>query len=353
MLDARLKEWYGDQAFWISKAPEIRTYTSSFFLRYPIITSDGRKFLLVKIRRRATMRSLTEAILDSGLHVNMRNEYHSLEAIHKVIGTDHDHLGAIRPLAYLENWYALVMEEYPSVSLRELLMRWGVVMGREGSMKTLRDAARKAGRWMHSFHNEFPAGSDTEPTREIMDSLNRYATQLENSSRGAIKAEWLREIFAAKMPLIAAFRLPVSQTHGDMTCDNVLYSRDHKLCTIDVKGRIGPIYSDLALLLIHPETFKLQVFTLGGFFRKSVLRSYRKAIIDGYFGNVFQDTLLINLYCALMLVDKWARYEDNASRYRGIKRIVARLMFPLSRHYFKNRINTYLNATTQADTASA
>jgi hypothetical protein len=348
-LDARLKEWYGDQAFWVSMNPKIRIYTSCFLLRYPIMTQAGEKFILVKIRRRSEMRSLSEAILDRELHVKMQDEFRSLQAIHNFFDDVQADLGAVRPLLYLERWSALVMEEYQSVSLRYLLTQCGILFPRKESMLKMQDAAQKTGHWLRLFHHEFQPCSYVEPEEQIMTAVQSYTRQLENISRGRINADSIKNIFADKMPLIKTIGLAVSQTHGDMSCDNILYSKDRRLCAIDVKGKFAPAYSDLGLILIHPETFKIQVLTFGLFYRERLLKAYRKAILEGYFGSAFEDKLLINLYCSLMLLDKWVRYEDNASRYRGLKWLLSRLLSPIPKLYFMTRINRYLRSNTYAN----
>jgi hypothetical protein len=345
ILDNHLKEWYGDQAFWDSRIPEIQTYTNSFLLRFPIMTSEGKKHILVKVRRHSRMRSLTAAISDSSLHVNMQNEYRTLKTIYDFFGGVHSDIGAVRPLMYLENWSALVMEEYQSISLRRLLTQWGTRLYREESIKTLQDAAKKTGRWLHLFHHEFRDCSYAEPAEQIMGTVQSYVGSLESITRGQIDIDSIHSMFADKMSLIETSRLPVSQTHGDMTCDNILYSKERQLCAIDVKGKVGPTYADLGLILIHPETFKLQIFTLGLYFDQRILKAYRKAILEGYFGNDFEDELLLSLYCALMLLDKWVRYEDNASRHRGVKGFFSKLVSPLSKFYFQSRIKKYLDET--------
>jgi hypothetical protein len=290
------------------------------------------------------MRSLKAAIADSSLHANMLSEYHSLQTLYDFFGNAQSDMGAVRPLIYLENWFALVMEEYESVSLRHLLSQWGTRSYRNDAIKTLQDAAKKAGRWLHSYHYEFRDCSAVEPAGQIMGMVQSYVSKMKSVTRGRIDVDLINHMFADKMSLIAMKKLPVSQTHGDMTCDNILYSKEGQVCAIDVKGKMDVTYSDLGLILIHPETFKLQIFTLGFYLPQRILKIYQQAILEGYFGKPLEDPLL-NICCGLMLLDKWVRYEDNASRHRGAKRLFSKLVSPLTKHYFQTRIQKYLDET--------
>jgi hypothetical protein len=341
-LENHLKEWYGEPSCLVSELPEVRVFKSSYFLRYPIMVSENPKHILVKIRRHSSMHSIAEAISATELHSKMEKEYLLLDVIYKFFGSRSGGLNAVRPLLYIDRWHALVMEEYQSASLRQLFQRGKGVT-------RLADAAKKTGRWLYLYHHKMHTASFVQPEDDIMNAVKGFTGVLDTISRGRIDTRSILVSFEEALHHIEDVKVPVSQTHGDMTCDNVLYSADGKVCAIDVKGNIGPAYTDLGLILIHPETFFPQVFTLGFFFNNNLLRDYRKAILEGYFGTNLNEQLILNLYCALMLLDKWVRYEDNATRYRGMKKLISRLLSPIPKHYYRNRINTYLGASTPAD----
>jgi hypothetical protein len=129
-----------------------------------------------------------------------------------------------------------------------------------------------------------------------------------------------------------------------MTCDNVLYSDDKKVCVIDIKTRPAPIFSDLGLILTHPETFKLQILSGGIYLPKFLLRKYRAAILTGYFGTETENAFFVKLFSAVKVLDKWTMYEELISKYKGIKHL---LSFPVGPHvtaYFRRTLAKHLNS---------
>jgi hypothetical protein len=128
-----------------------------------------------------------------------------------------------------------------------------------------------------------------------------------------------------------------------MTCNNVLYSEDGKVCLIDIKTRPAPIYSDLALLLIHPETYREQVFRNGRFFSAELLQGYRHAVLAGYFEKHPINGFLVNLFCAYRVLDKWTMHEELFHNYKRLKRIFTRPVGPLITSYFHGLLNRYLS----------
>jgi hypothetical protein len=348
-LRASLTKWYGIQAVFSNIPPEVLVYKSSFFLRFPVYITGNRKNILVKIRRRSTMQTLTQAISEATLHTNTQTEYFSLVKVFDFFSNIQENLSAVRPLIYLDRWHAFAMEEFRGVSLHYLIMRCQKLLVRKESVDALLDAARKTGRWLYLFHHQLHICTYQAPEVQIIGDVRHYAKLLEKASHEKISSQVIEDLFKEKLSLIKTLKLPVSYTHGDLSCNNILYSTDKQICAIDIQGKIASIYSDLCLIMVHPETFKVQVFTFGLFFQEHILRDYRRAILDGYFGDNIEDCLFLNIYCALMILDKWVRYEDNATRYRGVKQFIAKLISPVPKFYFKSRIKRYLDSKTPAD----
>jgi hypothetical protein len=112
---------------------------------------------------------------------------------------------------------------------------------------------------------------------------------------------------------------------------------------IDIKTKPAPIYSDLALLLIHPESFRDQIFRGGRYFSPSLLEEYRNAILAGYFAERPLDPFFVNVFCAIRVLDKWTMHEELLNRYKRFKRIFTRPLTPFVTSYFRNLLNRYLN----------
>ncbi len=348
-LESHLSEWYGNSATLISSAVEFRIYKSSFFLRFRAQTPADKKFILVKIRRNAATQSLTQAINETALHTNSKTEYQSLTNVFDFFTNSHEGLAVVRPLIYLDRWHAIVMEEFQGASLYNLLINCQSLQDRKEAIKRLLDAGKKTGRWLFLFHNSLNTPTHQKFHSHITSEVNRYTKLLETASKGSIPSKNLQNLFSIKLSQINTSGSLFSLTHGDMSCNNVLYSANGEVCIIDIQGKPSPVFSDLGLILIHPDTLKIQVFTLGLFFPKSLLSAYRGAVLDGYFGNEVENGPLVNIYCSLMVLDKWARYEDNTTRHHGAKKLMAMLIAPFIRFYFRKRLENYLQSSTIAN----
>jgi thiamine kinase-like enzyme len=347
-----LDDWYGKGSSLEAEVPEIRSYRNSFILRYPVNSAvAGRKTILVKIRRNPKMDSLTQAV-QSDIHQNIPTEYQSLQFVYGQLAHTEQDFGAIRPLTYMEKYYAIVMEEYPSQTLRQLLVDQRTSKSPE-TMDQLRDAARKTGRWLHYFHHHIHTPFEKQyTTDDILTEVQAYGERLESSSRGRVRSRLLLEAFARKMEHIHIDHVTFSQSHADMTCDNVLYSTDNRVCIIDIKTRQAPVYADLGLILIHPETSKPQIFSRGTYYPESLLREYRSEISAGYGDEKPVHEKLVRVYSAMKVLDKWLMYEELMNRYKGVKHLLAYPVAPFVTAYFQRLLKKHLeliNSTTQGE----
>jgi hypothetical protein len=321
-LAQSLEKWYGKGSRLDPSPPAIRSYRNCFILRYPILDSNGQiKYILVKVRRNPKMDSL------SGV----------------------DDFGVIRPLEYIEKYHAIVMEEFPSRTLRQILINHRTAKN-GADMSELVDAATKTGKWLHYFHHHVHSPEETPySSKDILKVVQDYAERLEDCSHGRANAQALVEAFSRKLKNVQIESMLFSQSHADMTCDNALYSYDNKVCIIDIKTRLAPIYSDLGLILIHPETFKPQIFSGGTYLSESILKVYRDAILKGYFGDELQDEYLVQIYSAIKVLDKWTMYEELMSRYKGLKHLLAVPVGPFVTTYFQSVLKKHLNAIQGSD----
>jgi thiamine kinase-like enzyme len=341
-IRASLTEWYGRGARLNSAAPEIRTYQSCFMLRYPVSVSQARQTaILVKIRRHPKMDSLHQAI-QSDIHQTMIQEYQTLVFLYDRLGNAGDDFGAIRPLLFFEKYFAILMEEYPSRTMRQLMeTQRSAKTGWEAS--ALQDAARKTGRWLHYFHHQINTAFDNQyNSRNILVELQPYAEKIETCSQGRVRARPILDAFAGKLQSLAIERVRFSQCHLDMTTNNVLYAEDGRVCIIDMKNRLAPVYADLGLILTYPETSKPQIISGGRYYSEGLLHKYRTEIIAGYFDREPGDEVLVRVYSALKVVDKWSMYEELMARYKGLKRAVSVPAAPLVSLYFQNLLKKHL-----------
>jgi serine/threonine protein kinase len=337
----RMGEWYGSASELSSRTPEIRSYTNSFLLRYDVRTQVGNKTILVKIRRNPKMESLVQAIHAREIHANIPDEYKTLKFVYERIGDGHANFTAIRSLAYFEDYFAIVMEEFPSRSIRQLLYE----QKKNGHSSELLNSARKAGQLLRFFHERVYAIVET-PYREseILADVESYAARLERYTGGRVHARSIMDAFGQTLARHELRSIPFSAAHQDMTSDNVLYSNDGRVCLIDIKTKPAPIYSDLALLLVHPQTFRDQIFRGGRYFAPELLQEYRQAILAGYFGEQRIDHFLVNIFCAFRILDKWTMHAELLHRYRGLKRLFTRPLAPIVSAEFRRVMSSYLDA---------
>lgn len=348
-LRSSLDVWYGTGSTLNSYTPEIRSYRNSFMLVYPVTTADLQgKTILVKIRREPKMSSLSQAVY-ADIHQNVPSEYASLLYVYERMGHMEADFGAIRPLSFLEEYSAIVMEEFPSLTLRQLLNKQRSSKSVDATCH-LKDAARKTGKWLYYFHHHLHTPYNQAYTSaDILREVQGYVERIETRSRGRVQARPILEAFSAKLADIPIESIAFSQSHADMTSDNVLYSEDQRVCIIDIKTRPAPIYADLGLILIHPETIRPEIFTGGRYYRPSVLSQYRAEIIAGYFAEEPGNEVFARIYSAVKVLDKWLMYEELLSRYKGAKHVLSRPTAPFISAYFNGLLRKHLNLINVPD----
>jgi hypothetical protein len=134
-----------------------------------------------------------------------------------------------------------------------------------------------------------------------------------------------------------------------MTSDNILYSTDKKVSMIDMKDKIAPVYADLGMLIVNPETLKPQIFSNGMYLSSALLKEYRQAILSGYFENEPVHEFYVKLFSALTVLEKWAMYEGLMYRYKGVKRVLAIPVAPFVTRYFQNVMKKHLDSIREHD----
>lgn len=333
-----IRDWYGPSSSLIINLPEVQCYTNSFLLRYKVAAPGGNQGVLIKIRRNPKITSLTRAVHAREIHANIPMEYHTLQYVYERIGAGQEHFTAIRPLDYFDDYFAIVMEEFPSRSLRQLVQGQ-----RRRHTAQVQVIAERSGELLRFFHEHVYS---TAPCRyfaeDILADAEVYTSALEAHSGGRIRSHEILDAFAHKLSGRHIQSISYTSTHQDLTCDNVLFSETGKVCLIDIKVKPAPIYSDLGLLLIHPDTFRDQIFRYGRYFSREYLKLYRDAVLKGYFAGTAMDESLVNVYAAIRVLDKWTMHQQLFYRYKGVKRVLTRPLAPLVSVYFQQLWKNYL-----------
>ncbi len=126
-------------------------------------------------------------------------EYQTLEFLYDRLSNVSEDFGAIRPLLFMQKYFALLMEEYPSRTMTQLMedQRSNKV---DWESSELKDAARKTGRWLYYFHHHINTAIEKPYTgRDILEELRPYAEKIEASSQGRVRAQSILEAFSGKL----------------------------------------------------------------------------------------------------------------------------------------------------------
>lgn len=333
--------------------PEVLHFPSSFLIRFRIDGHpEGVRHVFVKVRRTSKMTSVRETTANPSLHARMRAEYDSLRRLYRLFA-DGAARGqrAVRPLAYLESFHAIVLEEFAGDTLRETLLRDARRAALAADPARLANRARATGRWLWRLHDAGrddwePVDTVTLPAEEVTPLLEG----LQDCGVPALTTGDLARRFRLAAPYLGSVMRGTSAE--DLTTDNVLCNARDEVAVIDVKLRPAPLPRDLALALAHPDTYRLQFLSRGSFLRHPALRRYRAAMLDGYFGAAAaaDATAAINWFCARTVLDKWLMYEQIIVAQTSPRRWLTRAAVLGMRGYFARLARSYLEAETAAAT---
>ena len=338
-------EWYGPDTYISSSTPRIKVNRNSFFIIYDIaLNSNEKTRVFLKIRRQTRFKSLNKAINSNIPHENTRKEYEALVEIYNFFKDKGGNFDAIRPLAFFDKWYAMAIEECESVHLDKLLHDWPFLT----KIKTLNYPdlfmiAQNAGSWLAIYHREIQSQQEKPySSQSLSEEIREILSDLSTASNKDLKLEHLQTAFSQNIGGLSLNTLPISIIHGDFKSENILITRDNHVCVIDFKPSQDTIYYDLGQFLVDPDTYKVQIFTFGGFFSKRFLKEYRNAILKGYFKNKSFDQRLVNLYCAINLIEKWTLNEKIINNYKDLRKYISLPLRPIMRYYFNKLILSYL-----------
>lgn len=241
--------------------------------------------------------------------IKFRSEYEALVAIHSHFERLNDpRLAAIRPLDFIADQLAIVMERIPHPSLRQLLLKASRLQP-QSSRAQLNRAFRNAGIWLRHFHGLTrhqhveirPAQRD-----EFIEAINHLAHAL-------AKALGDKRFFCALAQKVGADALaalppslPVGMQHGDFALRNLLIGPESRVTGIDTQARKpSPVYEDISYFLISLTTTWPQILSQGLVFDSLQLGHYENEFLSGYFeGEAIPDEC-IRLFKIKMMLDKW------------------------------------------------
>lgn len=286
--------------------------------------------------------------------IKFRSEYEALVAIYNGFeGLKDPRLAAVRPLDFIPDQLAIVMERVQYPNLRQLLVKASRIQPRSSRTK-LNLIFRNAGYWLRAFH-----GLAGREHVEIEHAHRNDFTQLINRLTDSLgKALGDKPFFQALAQKISAEArqtlpdsLPVGIKHGDFALRNLLISPNGCVTGLDTQARLRTsIYEDISYFLVSLTTTWPQVLSQGLVFDSVLLKQYENEFLSGYFEEDPVPHELIRLYKIKMLLDKW-----HARAFYGGQPISRRRFGPqrlgkfLTHRFFRSNTKRLLDASASAE----
>ena len=320
---ARLVDWCGPGAM-LSARPSVRVRPWSIFVRFPLACAVGGDIsdaLLVKIRRHPDF-GVLQMLADAGLRNQGRDEFDTLRRLETLTGGSDAHC-AVRAVEYLDEWNALVMEELRARPVKTYLEHPRVAFSTQAQQR-LEVVFERAGGLLRVFHDEVTTPHDgpivdAEAARTVASDL----AELESRSDMQWDVAALRELVGRVARLGQDQPVPHTRLHRDFNCANILVGDHDQVALLDPRMLEGPVYRDLAKLMVDLETLSVQGLTHGLYLRRSAGR-FGEAALRGYFGTTAPNRVALEFFRIVAILDKWrydAERDDRAAR-SGVVRFV-------------------------------
>lgn len=338
-MAARVETWFGPGAS-LRLGPRRSKFRHSFMFEYQVQTAQGIRSILVKIARKPGLERVEAVVAIETLREIARQEYEQLELIWNAFQDDSTPgFYAVQPLAYLSEWNAIVMLKVSGRSFDQFFYLASWLPSRRPVFEGL---LRQAGAWLQIFHRLVGA-------RELEFFPQAVARELASAMLASLTKNSAGQVATAEMQagldrLLDQVHTPllVARPHGDFHYSNLLYTPEGAVCALDayVESR-EPVYADLAILIVHPQTRLLQVLTNGYFLGPEPLARFQKAVLDGYFQKNEFNLSALYFYCAIQLLHQWSMNEKRLAR-TGLAGSLFRPLVRQMRCYFRRVLETYL-----------
>lgn len=342
-LTARIPEWYGKGATLQAESAALRAYPYSFFINFPVQTSGGEQTLFAKIHRKPDMASLDEALAADWLRPMARDEYEMTRVIWRAFEDENSPVcAAVQPLGFMDEWNAILTRKVEGKPLKKYLLRPSIGLRFPKALVELCEYLRSSVIWLRTFHDRV-AGAHIAPfpVTDAMDLMNEILAKLSRQSRGQVDVEPYRSVLSKRLESISHLQVPVALLHDDFQYSNILVKTDGRVCVLDYALNYrGCVYSDLATLLIDPQTRGIQILTNGRFIAPGFIRAFDQTILNIYFNGKSYHRNVLNFYCALAVLNKWS--ADEAEAYGGWRKKLHFILSGATRRYYADLLTQYL-----------
>jgi len=341
-LAANIPEWYGQGAKLQREHADLRAYPYSFFVSFPVQTSSGEKTLFAKIHRKPYMATLSEALAAEWLQPIAREEYEMTRVISCAFDEENSPMcTAIQPLGLMDEWNAILMRKVDGKPLKKYLLRASVVLRFPSARAELQQHLKSSIIWLRVFH-ERVAGTHIAPfpANDAMALMNEILARLSSQSKGQIDVEAYRSGLLKQLESIGILSVPVGLLHDDFQYSNILIEPDGRACVLDYALNYrGCVYSDLATLMVDPQTREIQILSGGRIIAPGFISAFNHTILNAYFnGEPFHKSVL-DFYCALAVLNKWS--ADEAEIANGWRKKLSPIFSRVTRRYYAKLLAQY------------
>ena len=238
-----------------------------------------------------------------------RREYDGLQSIAEALGHEDERFGVLRPLAWLPNHSAIVMDLVQEPTLRDRLLETSRNRLRRGAAMN-ETAWNNAGAWLRIFHDHktrLTLPPRIETGRQVAEMYGDYADfLLERTGASSSLLEFKElavELAARSLPA----ELPLCPGHGDFVANNMFAGAAGRVTVFDplIRWRV-PRYQDLGTMTVGIRIVPIQAMTLGLSLPERDLGRYEDAVLGGYFGSEEVPLRTVRAYQLLVLLDRWS-----------------------------------------------
>ena len=288
-----------------------RTYRWSNHFEFTLLVSGSATGcgILIKMPQicNDSGRRQSDTRLDS-MEKSSEREYEALELLyHRLLDCKVEGITAVRPLDYIPEFAAIVMERLPGYNLLE--MANAAVTWRQKVPAI--QAAYKAGCLLEALHaidhHNYPQGAVLEKGNYLA-RISSFVDTLQRLGLSEPYLRHLQDIVCVIQERIDQTREEITLTfvHGDFYPENIVISEQGAAYTIDTTlHQVASTLEDVAKLLIGLDTMKRAILFGRGPIKHSVIEQMKRAFLRGYYGNDVFRSRALTLYQILALLRRW------------------------------------------------
>jgi thiamine kinase-like enzyme len=176
----------------------------------------------------------------------------------------------------------------------------------------------------------------------LYEKFEEYFAQISDVLTGS-EIKDIRRTIDSTFELASNLPVLMAVLHGDFHCSNLLVTPDLRIGSLDAECMRGPIYEDIAKLLADLETRSLQLYTFGLLIPQHRMERIWATVLNGYFGSIPPNHLLLNLFTVLAILYKWKIDEDLLLHSTGIQQMIRKILSPIRRQAMRVILKKHLD----------